>query len=307
MPFKTRTETYEFKILRIVNTRMDLPESEKKRFLKLKKGFEGEVKFDSYTACLDNQFLILNDLALEVGNTSFQIDSLLLTQNSIVPCEVKNFERNYFYENDNFYYCHNKKAVSNPLHQLNRGEILLRQLIESYGFRFPVKGNLIFTNPEFFLYQAPFNHPEIIYHSHLNPFIKELSMRPSNLSGQHQNLAELLVRLHNPDTSRKNIPDYTYQQFRKGITCSKCLSFSLTVYEGITVCDCCGNKETIQAAVVRSVEELRFLFPQVKITTNLVHDWCAIIESRKTIRKILHSNYQIVGHSRYSYFIDKKS
>lgn len=44
MPFKGRVESDELKMLRILNTRMELSEEEKRHYLNLEKGYEGEVK-----------------------------------------------------------------------------------------------------------------------------------------------------------------------------------------------------------------------------------------------------------------------
>lgn len=46
MPYKSRNEKDELKILRFLNARMNLSEAEKKRLYRLEKGYEGEVMFD---------------------------------------------------------------------------------------------------------------------------------------------------------------------------------------------------------------------------------------------------------------------
>jgi hypothetical protein len=152
MLLKTRTESNELKILRSLNVRINLSASEKQHYLNLKKGYEGEVKFDSLTASIDREFYILNDLLLESNNTTFQIDSLIITQESIIPCEVKNYEGDYYYQDDKFHKCTTRKEITNPLHQLKRSETLLRQLLQKHGFHLPIEGYLIFIHSEFFLY-----------------------------------------------------------------------------------------------------------------------------------------------------------
>ncbi|MCM3764865.1 hypothetical protein [Neobacillus niacini] len=53
------------------------------------------------------------------------------------------------------------------------------------------------------------------------------------------------------------------------------------------MCADCGAEEAVDAAVLRSVRELIMLFPEIKITTSLLHEWCGGMVSRKTIRRIL--------------------
>lgn len=44
MFFRPRTESDKIKILRILNTRMDLPENDKQHYFNLKKGFEEGIE-----------------------------------------------------------------------------------------------------------------------------------------------------------------------------------------------------------------------------------------------------------------------
>lgn len=304
MPLKERTEPKELIILRSLNTRMELSANDKQYYLNLKKGYEGEVLFDKLTAQLDSKFYIINDLLLKHNHTEFQIDTLIITQKSLIPCEVKNYEGDYYYENDNFYSSITRKPISNPLHQMNRCETLLRQLTQKHGFHLPVEGHLIFVNPEFFLFQTPQNK-NIVNPPQLNRFLKELSSKPSNLNGMHRKLADFLLNEHNRESSFTQLPKYNFNQIRKGEYCASCNSFLITIGDKKIVCDVCGFEETIESAVVRIIEELRLLFPDIKITANVVYEWCGLDAHRRKIRRILSKNYKIIGHGKYAYYVNK--
>nr|WP_263325965.1 nuclease-related domain-containing protein [Neobacillus sp. Marseille-Q6967] len=114
MSYKPRFESDELKILRSLNTRWELPVENKKRYIYLEKGYAGEVLFDSMTERLKNDLHILNDLQLEVNNSSFQIDSLIISQDTLFPCEVKNYEGDYYYK-DNKFYTMSGIEILNPL------------------------------------------------------------------------------------------------------------------------------------------------------------------------------------------------
>lgn len=280
---------------------MSLNASQQQQYLNLKKGHEGEMKFDLLLASLNSKFLILNDLLIESNNTIFQIDSLLITQDVLIPCEVKNYEGNYYYKDGNFYACTSEKEITNPLYQLNRIETLLRQFLQKHGFNLSVKGYLAFVNPEFFLYNAP-QDEKVIFPPQLNHFIKNLHMKPSNLNSLHRKLNALLIKAHITESPYTRLPAYHYDQLQKGITCVACQSFLLIVSERKVVCDQCGHKENIQNAIVRSVEEFKLLFPDKKVTTNEVYDWCQLVESKKMIGRILRCNYQATGYGQWTYY-----
>ncbi|MGG5255147.1 nuclease-related domain-containing protein [Neobacillus sp. SM06] len=302
MAYKLRVEKDEIKIWRFLNARMKLTKDEKQHFLNLEKGFKGELMFDQHTDKLPAGHLILNDLLLEVDGRKFQIDTVGIIQEWIHLFEIKNLEGNYIYENGKICRVNPRKEISNPLDQVKRSEFLLRKLIESYGFHLPIIQHVVFINPEFTLYQAPLDVP-LIMPTQINAFMKNYSMAPSTLNSLHYNLAEKLVSLHQIDDPFLRVRRYRFGDLKKGILCGTCYSFMYLVNGGDNlVCPCCGAHEKMDSAVLRNVKELQLLFPDAKITTNLVFDWCEGIVSKKAFRRVLKGNYQTLGNKKYTYY-----
>ncbi|WP_147531718.1 nuclease-related domain-containing protein [Bacillus marasmi] len=271
---------------------MDIPAKTRQDYHYLQKGYEGEVQFDKFAtdAGLDQKFLILNDLFLNYDNNKFQIDSTIITQRAILLSEIKNFEGDYYYQDRNFHYNSNSpnNLTKNPLEQLNRNKILLGKLLFKNGFNLAIDGNVVFINPEFFLYQAPRDEP-IVYRPQLNKFIQEINSKPANLNGSHIKLAEMLVSHHIADASYLVFPAYDFNSLKKGNKFKQCFSFSVVVDGRKLVCADCGHVEKIEAAIVRSVGELRLLFPDMKITTAIVYEWCGLPITVTWVWKILKS------------------
>jgi hypothetical protein len=300
MAFKERTESDLLKCLRILNLRMDLAEDEKQYYLNLNKGYEGEVKFDLITNNFQSNCFILNDLLLKVDNSTSQIDTTIIFQDTLHLFEVKNFEGDFCYEPDKLQSV-NGKDYKNPLHQINRSTILLRQLLQRNKINFNIEAHVVFINPDFTLFQAPPNLP-FIYPTQLNRFSKKYNAKPSHLNNFHKQLAEKLVSLHQTDSPYALLPKYEYCQLKKGITCKLCYSFLISVHGNYVVCNECGCKESVESAVIRNVMEVRLLFPDRKITTNLIYDWCGIFTCRKRIRRILGRNFSINGVHQWAFF-----
>ncbi|WP_164667564.1 nuclease-related domain-containing protein [Virgibacillus doumboii] len=300
MLYKPRTKSTELRILELLNTRMKLTDKDRGHYIRLKKGYEGEVQFDNLTEKLQCECLILNDLLLEVNSTTFQIDSLMIFQRLIRFYEVKNLEGDYYCESDKIYR-KPRKEIINPLHQLSRSESLLRQLFSSLGTNPSIESSVVFINPKFTLYQAPLDKP-IIFPTQIERHMNQLNSQTSKLTNKHKNLADQLIALNIKDSPFKQLPPYDYDQLRKGITCPKCHSFSVTVDSRKCVCQYCGHAELVGDAVMRSVEEFKILFPDEKITTNVIYDWCSVIASKERIRYILLNNFTRVGSGRWSYF-----
>jgi len=132
---------------------------------------------------LSGNYLILNDLLLEINNTIFQLDSLLIAQQIIYLFEVKNYEGDYYIKDDQWYSSFSGKEIKDPLLQLKRSESLLRKLLESIQSNFLIKSYFVFLNPEFTLLQASKELP-IIYPNQINRFVKKLN--PQFLSKLNQ-------------------------------------------------------------------------------------------------------------------------
>lgn len=168
MPDKARTESAELLILNSLNTRMNLPNKDKQLYIYLKKGYEGEVLFDSLTEKIQSECIILNDLLLQVNISILQIDSLIIMSETIYFFELKNYEGDYYYQSDRLYK-KNKTEIINPLIQLSRSEALLRQLLIKLGFNILIDASVVFINPEFTLYQTPLDKP-FIFPTQVNRF-----------------------------------------------------------------------------------------------------------------------------------------
>ncbi|ULT55931.1 NERD domain-containing protein [Neobacillus drentensis] len=302
MAYKPRTAPEDLKVLRILNNRLALTAEQHKYYLYKEKGFEGEVRFDLLTEQLQSDCLILNDLYLEVNNTSFQLDSSIIFQHIFYFFEIKNLEGDYCYREERFE-TNFGKIIKNPLDQIKRSSSLLLQLFQKLGFSQSIEAYVVFVNPEFFLYQAPMDKP-IIYPPQLKALMKKLDNTPSKLTNRHKQMADKLISLHQVQSPYSNakIPTYEYNQIRKDITCSVCHSFSCSIARGNVICVDCGHVESVESAVLRCVEEIRILFPNMRITTNVVFEWCGIIDSKKVVRRILKKNFKSIGERNLRYF-----
>lgn len=95
--------------MKLLQSRDEL--QEKQYCSNLFKGYDGEVLFDSYTSKLECECLVINDLLLQYNNTTFQIDTLIITPDKLYIFEVKNYECDYFFESDILYKKPKKKST----------------------------------------------------------------------------------------------------------------------------------------------------------------------------------------------------
>ncbi|QDI91455.1 NERD domain-containing protein [Salicibibacter halophilus] len=302
MIIKEREEPFELKILRLLNPRMTLPD--KQHFSNLEKGYEGELQLDVWLEDLKNESLIVNDLLLKHKQQLFQIDTLLIFSNKIYLFNVKYYEGDYYTEHDKWYVMSGKE-INDPLLQLKRSDYLLRQLFQSLKMNFlPVEPLLIFIHPAFMLYNAS-HHLPAVFPSQLQRYMNKLNREPSKINRKHEHLAERLATLHEEKPPHTDLPDYDFDQLEKGVVCAKCSKIVFFTAETFGFrCGSCGHEETFKTGLLRSIEEFKMLFPEKKITTPAIIEWCALKGDKKKVSRILGTHYKRVGSGRYTHFID---
>ncbi|MDR4889156.1 nuclease-related domain-containing protein [Fredinandcohnia sp. QZ13] len=299
---KSRTVPIELLHLRSIRARQKVSEKIENQVHTLEKGFSEETWFDQRLESLSLDCLILNDLLLETNNTHYQIDSLLISRRKIHLFEVKNYEGDYVVNEDRWQSLSSGIEMKNPLLQLTRSESLFRQLLQQLGSDFTVESHLVFINPEFYLYQVPPNLP-IIFPFQLTRFMNNLSSQSSSLVEKHHTLAKKLLSLHIKKSPFSLLPQYSFGEMEKGILCIVCWNEFLKYgNQHKLTCPNCGSWEAKESAVTRSIEEFEHLFPELKITVSTIFEWCKVIKSKKTIRKILSKNYNLIQSGRSSYY-----
>ncbi|MGG0719138.1 nuclease-related domain-containing protein [Robertmurraya massiliosenegalensis] len=302
MIFKPRIEPPELLILRSLSPRKQLSEKDYHYYENLEKGFEGEKKFDELLDTFSEEWIFLNGLLLEHNNSFFQIDSLGISQECLYIFDVKYFEGDLTIEGDHWKYS-NGTVLKNPLHQLQRCESLLSRFLQDKGIHFPIKAHLVFNHPHLTLYGAPRN-PTIILPTQLERFMKNLKTVKSVLNSNHKKLADILLTANLPSYPNAYIPKYQYSELSKGIICSSCGSFlNSKSHFGKLACHRCHGVEKLESAVLRSLQEFQILFPERKVTTNALFDWCSPILSKRQVQKVLSENFERKGHGKYSYYV----
>lgn len=293
----------ELKILKYIHPRMNLSGTQQSSFHRLRKGYEGEQIFiNMLEKSLATNYLIINDCLLKINNTEFQVDTLLIGQNTIYLLEIKNFEGDFYIQNSNWYSASYNTEIRNPLHQLKRSELLLQEFLRRQGFKFSIESYIIFINPEFYLYEAPLGIPTI-FPTQINRFIKKLNSISFHQSVLHKDLAKALKKYNLSRSAFERLPKYKYENLNKGIVCKSCSHYLKTFNYMELICNECNSLENTEVAVKRSIIEFTTLFPNKKITTNIIHEWCRVIKSKKTIRRILKKHLSPVGTGRHTYYI----
>ncbi|MEO2078615.1 MAG: nuclease-related domain-containing protein [Bacillus sp. (in: firmicutes)] len=301
MILKNLVEPDELLIMRYLNIRMELTEDEKFYYSNLEKGFEGEKKFDQMAESLKEERFIINSLLLKVNNSHFQIDKLIISQGGIHLLDVKNFQNEFYMKDGKLIAVKTDREWKNPFDQLKRASLLFRQLLQNLKQNYLVESLVIFINPEFTLYQAPMDLPAI-FPTQVNGFLKNMNSTPSRLNDRHKKLAQQILSLHQTKNPYAILPNYTYEQQQKGMYCGFCYSFKLSKSYDELVCGKCGGHEKIELAILRHVKEFQLLFPDRKVTTQSIYEWCNGELSRRTFGRVMKKHLTVVGSTSDTFY-----
>ncbi|UOQ86807.1 nuclease-related domain-containing protein [Gracilibacillus salinarum] len=298
-----RRKPLELQVFEYISRRKSLSEAESNKYRKLRRGYEGEVLFESYVTGLSDQLLSIGDIWLSCNGKFFQIDHLLFGKNTIYLYEIKNFPGEYYYENDKLY-VRSGKLMDDPLTQLQRCETLFAQLLEKLRVHVPIQAAVVFVNPECTLFQAPLSS-RIILPTQLNYYFKQFQ-ESNKLHPTFNKLAEKLNTIRLAEPPYQQLPEFHYQELKKGIPCKWCHHFCTR--EG-KLCHCanCGQLETVQSAIMRMVTEFKTLYPEEPVTRSRLLDWCENMVTTKQISYTLQKHFNIEGTGRGSHYVESRT
>lgn len=285
--------------------RYSLLVEDKKYLGNLKKGEAGERLWNEQLKQISADVIIISDLTFKISNTLIQIDSLCIFQKKIVVYEVKYFEGDYFVDKDMWLTSSGIK-IRSPLVQVQRLKPLFEQLLSTLNVNIEIEYRIILIHPNFFLYQAP-RDPIFIFQPQIPRYIKKINDEQalSHIGAFHKKLAQNLVESSVDSFSLFDKPVYKYSQLKKGIRCAACGEFIAVKGYRNLCCQHCEYHEAIEKGVLRTVNELFMLFPNIRLTTGLIYDWCGKTLPRYTILKLLKRNYNQKGGKKNCYFEEK--
>jgi len=288
--------------LEALDKRMVLPDEEKEHLLNIQKGFNGEVPFDVLAKkLLKIDALVLNDLMFTVKGSSFQVDKVIITGDTFHLIEVKNYEGNYQFDGRKFLTLSGKE-ITNPLTKFNETTRKMRELLNKWNVNLAFEPVLVFVNPAFTLYNAPPTIP-IVYPTQIEAFFSRLNQRSSSLTNKTHSCAERLLQEHQDEAAfQRKLPEYNFESLTKGLWCVECDFPDLKITQRSCTCQSCGHKASVNETLLWHIEEFRLLFPDWKVTRNIVFEWCGGQISMWLIQKILNENYKRYGHARASHY-----
>lgn len=286
MIYKKRNRPKVLSIMDALLLRAELSEDEKQYTHYQIKGFEGELVFDKIAERYLHDKLVLNDLLLKVQGSTFQIDSLVITNQTLVIYEVKNYEGEFLYQDDKLTYYSSGTELLNPVSQVQRSTILLKQFLRKHNITIDCQSFVVFINPDCTVYQRTPNR-KIILPSQLKSHFSKFYNKGIITSQQQITIAELLCNNHQESYPFIDIPKYQFNSLNKGVYCGQCKESIATLAGRMCFCKKCGFKERASQNAIRHILEYQMLFPDGTCHTAQLFEWCNGVHSMYRLRSVL--------------------
>ncbi|OAT83296.1 hypothetical protein A6P54_06835 [Bacillus sp. MKU004] len=281
---------YNESLQRRLNPLSKLRPKIKEDLLKAWAGYHGECKVDRYVSTIDSkEIYIIHDLTLQVGDTYFQIDTLILSKSFGLILEIKNIAGHLNISSDFGQVTRTLNGevtgFTNPIEQAKRYRIFLLKWLRKKKFpHIPIDFLVVFTNPSSVITST--NPCDEI----LSKTIRLESLVSTFLSLQHYYKNNVLTEKEIKKISQlllKENTSYTItkikEEFVKGVYCTNCKNVSMIRKKGSWFCSICGHFD--KNAHVQAIHDY-FELISPSITTKEASDFLKI-ESHRITRYLL--------------------
>lgn len=300
--FQKPEKTLTHQKLILLRERKKLTPEEASTLKRLDSGHEGEAHFSQLLQKSVSTTASLFSINLEMNDSESQFDCIHMTHEKLYHFEIKNYKDDFYLKEDKWYHRASQKEIRNPLHQLKRSSLLLKEFLFNHNLSIPVKSLIVFIHPTFHLYQSCMNAP-IIYHSQLHRFMNHLQTETSMQFSQQKRLKKLFEKNHKEVSKYDQMPQYDYNALKKGVYCKICYASINYLNKKQMYCEKCGLVENLSGILLRQIHTFMLLFPDKKLTVSNIYDWCGGLFSKKQIRRILSIHFTLVNRGRSSFYM----
>ncbi|TYS80357.1 NERD domain-containing protein [Rossellomorea aquimaris] len=219
--------------------------------LKAWAGYHGECKVDRQLSTIDNEhMLVLNDLCIPMGESFFQIDTLILTRNFILILEIKNIAGSMEFgtQFEQFSRTLNGEVTGfpNPLSQANRYKIHLTQWLQKKKLPIiPIEFLVVFTNSSSLISTSSQSKDTLGRAIRIENLVAKLLTIQHSCSNSNSILEMKEIKKIANSLMKENAPYSNFNQQHEGIIrgvmCTLCERFNMVRNMRSWYCPDCGE------------------------------------------------------------------
>lgn len=295
-----RDEPLEMQYLQTIQKRTKLTTKERLDLEHVQTGYQGECLLDKWTkeALIDPESY-LDDVNLSYKGSDFQVDKLLVQDDTLYVIDVKNYNGAYSYHDGCWYY-DDRVLPHNIFEQLTRAQGLLARCLSDQKVSLKIQSVLVFTSTALVLdIQEPPTHiaiKNLVETYEWLAMFKQGSTEVISSIGQNKvNWKQSLIRYFVPPYREAHDFSRTpHRPYRRGICCPQCTGFLVSHGRFTVICHNCGFVEAKEHAYVRTICDYGVMYFRHDIKRRALCEFFGADYSERYIQNML-----------YKYFVPK--
>lgn len=279
MKIRKRKKPYEMEMLESLEGRLPFGQDLQRQLRQMRDGYVGEERLDLELEGLVDSAIIVDDFVLSQNQTC-QIDKVLVTANSIILLDAKNWNGRHTVSERGF-----EKLANDPLDQLKRAEKIFSRMLEFERIQLPVYSRLVFVNPQMTLYGVQPEMP-IVLSQQIPEFVSKIRQHSGEVTQWELQLAQRILAKHTDENPYQLKVDYKWDEVGKGVLCTVCRVKMVTKSHRYVCCLSCGLVEAKGDAMRRTKFEMDVLFPGCKPKVDRLYRFCEGMVDKRTIHRM---------------------
>lgn len=261
-----------------------LTEEEEKQLYRLRRGYRGEKLYDEvFDEIGHSNLIIFRDIWLKIGQSTRQIDSLIISDNEIIINEIKHYTGTYTVEGDKWS-INNINISEDPILQARQTTNKMIGLCNNKGLHIPVTYKVICTDEYFILKTNDENcRKNIICRNYLKKYFR--SFNDKTATHRAEKIKDLI--LENIIDNPMELPTIDISRIRKGFKCGKCESYEMEKGKFAVNCRMCGYKEKINAHLMQMVKDYDVLLHHTNFTNKSIREILNNQLSQRTVHRCI--------------------
>lgn len=256
-------------------------------------GYHGEMEVDYHLKQFPHdKCFVLHNIRLQIRNIYFQIDTLIISENTIIILEVKNLSGVIEYDSELYqlvqYNRDKKTALQDPILQTEIQKTHLQSWLQQFNLSIPIDYLVVSSNPSTII-NIKQNDPAIYQklirieslHLHLNKLIEKYpvsALAPRQIKKMTNSIVKEDVPLHPNLIKRFNIQE---RHLKRSISCPTCRQPTMLYTQKKWRCQECNT-------TAKNVHE-RYILDHFLLVSNVI--------TNGQCRKLLHINSQRVVYN----------